>query len=161
MFHIATIAVVFLTDLKYLKPPKGINLISSLYNNDLLILYFIAALFVTYNGFFLIRSFKDSLLGKVFRFHHPYEKWYGMVERLLLVTIFLIGGCYFLLVPALLFMRPFIAVMAKEQLKHQRKFVMWLISWVDILLSWTVGLGTGIALYIVTRLFILTPSLCK
>lgn len=161
LMHVGTICLVFLTDLKNAAPPIESNPFVAVYNNDLVILYFIAAIFVTYNGFFLIRNFKDSLLGRIIGPFHAYEKWYGMAERLVLLTIFLLGNCYFLLIPAVLFVRPFIAVMGKKPLNLSHKVVNWMLSWVEILLSWTVGLGTGAALYIITRLFILVPPPCK
>jgi len=145
LLHILIISTVFLTDLTKIRPlkePSG--LIASWYNNDALIIYLIAIIAATYNGFYLIRSFKSTFFSNAGR-HCEFEKWYGIIERAVIVSVFLTGGYFFLLLILPLLARPVVFRLAKDRLGIEEKFV----SFSEVSLSWLVALSTGIILYLI------------
>ncbi|HOW35064.1 MAG TPA: DUF3307 domain-containing protein [Candidatus Omnitrophota bacterium] len=142
--HVGIIALVFFTDLKNLQPPcDQSSLIVRIYSNDMLIVYLIALILVTYNGLFLIRNFKITFMGKS-GIHHSFEKWYGMVERALIVSAFFTGGYAFLWLPAVMLARPLLFFSWRKQLGLHKNFI----SFVEISLSWIIAVIVGVALYL-------------
>jgi len=139
-FHIALISTVFLTGLKNLAPPLPVNSLVSLYINDSLIVYLIALIAATYNGFFLIRIFKLTFMTRVGRYT-DFEKWYGMLERALIVTFCVFPKAWIFLAPLLL-MRPALFSLNKKMKFAHRSFI----KPKEILLSWIIGLTIGLLL---------------
>jgi len=141
-FHAATIAVVLLTPLKDLAPPSGGSLFIRLYNNDRLAIYLIALIFATYNGHFMIRCFKDSFTCR--SCCNPSEKWYGMLERGVIVTAFALGGLWYLLLPAVFFLRRAVVAFAPKRFAFHENFL----TLPDTLLSWIIALLAALLLYL-------------
>jgi len=149
-FHVALIAMVLLTDLSYLSPPKSPRVfIVSLYNSNLLMVYLIALIVATYNGYFLIRNLKNTLLGKACSCG-TVEKWYGMFERAALVSIFLLDRYLFIFISGVLLMRPVTFLLARKRLALRQDFI----AGSEALLSWTVALLTGFIIFFFKRNFI-------
>jgi hypothetical protein len=142
IFHAATIAVVLLTPLKNLPAPGGDNFLVRLYNNDQLVKYLIAVIAATYNGYFMIRCFKDSFIGRANC--NAFEKWYGIAERAMIVSCFALGGFWFLLLPVILFLRPPVFSLAAKRFLLHADFK----ALQDTLLSWTLALGAALLLYL-------------
>ncbi len=144
LFHAGIMGLIFFTDLKNLQAPiDQSNLFARLYSNDFLIIYLIVLILATYNGLFLIRSFKISFLGDAGG-DNVFEKWYGMSERALMVTCFLAKDQVVIFLVAIMLMRPLIFLLRRNQLKISREFV----SLREILLSWTIALAGGCVLLI-------------
>ena len=142
--HAGVIALLFLTSLKDLQPPLDqANVLLRLYNNDQLIIYLIVLILATYNGFFLIESFKTSFWGGTRSFDR-FEKSYGMLERAMIVSAFLARDHFLLLVPAVLLMRPLTFFLFKERFKFPENFI----SFKEICLGWGVGILGGLALFL-------------
>lgn len=142
--HAGILALVFFTDLPgFPQPTDSDNLFLQIYLNDGLILYFIALILVTYNGFYMIRNFKDSFFLKPEQ-HTIFEKWYGMLERALIVTCFLLAGGALYLLPAMLLIRPLLVLWPRNPLKLTGTFA----SLTEITLSWVIGLLCGYALFL-------------
>ncbi len=143
-FHAGTIALLFFTGLKDLQPPvdQGSFLVQ-LYCNDLAIIYLIALIFGTYNGFFMIRVFKITFLGKAER-NSAFGKWYGMCERAAIITLFLWPGPAFYLLSTIMCLRPLIYFLFRLPLKLRKDFI----SSTDILLSWSIALVSGYAMFL-------------
>lgn len=141
--HAATIGLIFFTNLKYLEPPLASSAWVSLYNNDLVIAYLIAMIAATYNGFFMIRSFKSTFLGRAGRYK-PFEKWYGMFERALIVTVFLVQRYTFVWLVVVMLLRPLAYLAVRKVLPLHKNFL----SRQDMLLSWTMAMLSGFALYL-------------
>jgi hypothetical protein len=139
-FHITLIATLFLTDLKNLPPPAPANYFVTLYNSDFFITYLIALIFATYNGFFLIRVFKVTFM-KPSGQYTDFERFYGMLERALIVTLAVVPKACLFLTPLLLMRFTFFGLRKKIKIRY-RRFIMPR----EILLSWSVGLTTGILL---------------
>jgi hypothetical protein len=150
LFHLVVIATVLLTPLKDLKPvlDRG-GLFFSLYNNDLVICYLIAVLFVTYNGFYMIRCFRDTLFGRVVDSRPVFEKKYGMLERLAIVSVFFLGGYYFYVLIILVILRPLVYAIAGKNLRLDKNFI----SLSEISMSWLLSILAGIPLYILAHRF--------
>jgi hypothetical protein len=140
-FHIVLIATLFLTDLKNLSAPLPLNSFVSIYNNDLLIVYLIALIAATYNGFFLIRIFKLTFMRHSGAQYTEFEKWYGMLERALIVTFCVFPKAFIFLAPLLL-MRPALFSLNKKMKFAHRSFI----KPKEILLSWIIGLTVGLLL---------------
>ena len=142
--HIGIIASIFLTNLKDLQPPADQdNILVRLYSNNAVILYFIALIAATYNGHFLIRCFKDSFVKNA----NPcdvYEKWFGMFERMGIVTLFFIGLPLWIVIPVSLAIRPLTYITLKKRLSLHKCFV----AVPDMVLSWIVALLCGGTLYL-------------
>jgi len=140
-FHIVLIAMLFFTDLKNLAPPIARNGFVSIYNNNIFIAYLIALIAATYNGFFLIRIFKLTFMRHSGAQYTDFEKWYGMLERALIVTFCIIPGAYLLLAPLLLMRLALFSLNKKMKFAH-RSFI----KPKEILLSWIIGLTIGLLL---------------
>ncbi len=141
--HIALIAcIVFLSGIKNLPPPKeSSNLLITIYNSDTVIIYLIAMIFATYNGYFLIRCFKASFLGDPGKYN-IFEKWYGMLERLLIVTAFFYGRFLLFLIPFILLARPLVSLLDKGERFINKEFV----SFQEMALNWIISVVTGVIL---------------
>ena len=148
IIHIATIAVIFLTDLKYLEPPHtDASFILNLYNNDSFFIYLSALIVGTYNGHYLMRTFRATFFANPGK-HDEFEKWYGMLERAGIVTMFLLRGFYFFLIPLILILRVIIFSLGKERLKLDSQFI----SPSEMALSWIIAGLTGAGLYLILSL---------
>ena len=143
--HIAAIAVVFFTYFKDLKPPQGmIYPVAKIYNNDLIIVCLILLILATYNGYYMIETFKSTFL-KTRHSCTPFEKWYGMIERLVIVLVFLPRGVFLIIIPFILCLRvPIYRVASKYKFNLNKEFI----SFLEISLSGTVALAAGIVLYL-------------
>ena len=139
-FHAGLISCVFLTGLKDLPPPPATNSFIALYNNDILIIYLIALIAATYNGYFLIRVFKLTFMKNAGRYT-DFERWYGMVERALITTLCVTPESFLLFAPLLLARFAFFSLNKKTRLAH-RSFI----QPREILLSWIIGLTVGVLL---------------
>lgn len=142
--HVGIIALLFLTDIRNLPAPQGgPDLFVSLYRNDQLMIRTIILILTTYNGFFLMESFKTSFTGNLQRYD-PFVKWYGMFERALIALSFLAGDHAFLFMALILLARPAVFAFFKDHLKSPGK----LLATEEISLGWTIGMLGGLAMVI-------------
>jgi len=86
--HAFVISLVLFTGLVNLNPPLVQNGFMNIYNNNTIMLYFVAVLFASYNGQFMILLFKQDYCN-IQTNYTDFEKWYGMIERTIIVTLFL------------------------------------------------------------------------
>ncbi len=145
--HVGLIACLFLTDLKDLVPPdpRG-NPLVALYCDNRLALYCIALVAATYNGYFTIRCFKDAYLERAK--YNGCEKWFGMLERGLIVTLCFAPSHFFFLLPAVALVRPLGGFYAGKRCGLADDFS----SVREAGMSWLVALATGAcALYFMPR----------
>jgi hypothetical protein len=146
-FHVALISLVLFTDLKNLQSPKyPQSFIVSLYNDDLVIIYLIAVIVATYNGYFMIRNIRNTFAGKVCTCS-IIERRYGMFERALLVTLFLLDKYLFIFISGVLLLRPVFFMFGRRKLGLNQNFI----AGSEALLSWTIALITGLLLYIIKQ----------
>jgi hypothetical protein len=142
--HIGIIAVIFITDLRNLRPPADqSNILVRIYSDNTIIMYFIALIAATYNGHFLIRCFKDTFVKNA----NPcdvYEKWFGMFERMAIVSMFFIRLPLWLVIPVSLALRPVTYISMKKRLSLHKCFV----AVPDMVLSWIIALACGYVLYL-------------
>ncbi|HOW43423.1 MAG TPA: DUF3307 domain-containing protein [Candidatus Omnitrophota bacterium] len=144
LVHVGTIALLLLTDLKHLPPPANQeNVLVRIYTNNHLMLFIIALIVATYNGHFLIRCFKDTFFTRVNQCY-MHEKWFGMVERGMIVALFFARVPLLILLAVSLLLRPLAYRLLKKPLSLHSCFI----SRADTALSWTVGMLTGIALWL-------------
>jgi len=149
LFHIAIIAAVFLTNLKNVTAPKNTGgLIVSLYNNDLLVLYLITLILATYNGLYLIRSYKVTFYDRP-DVYSDFEKWHGIFERAVIVSIFFAGGYLFWVLPLLLAGRPVIFLLGRKRNLIRKHFI----SFQETALSWVIALLCGLLFYFLKQNF--------
>ncbi len=140
--HLGLIALILLTPLRELtRPVAGENIFIQIYNNDTIMVYIIAMILATYNGFYLIKTYHITRSGKEKQVS-PLEKWYGMAERALIVSFFLMDGVSLYILPAIMVMRPLAYILFKDRLKLQKDFV----SRTDSVLSWGIAILCGSAL---------------
>lgn len=145
--HIALISVVLLTGMKNLLPPENPdNLLVSLYNNNLLVIYLIAVIIASFNGHFMIRIFKSTFFRKPYPIN-TFEKWLGMLERTALVSIFLVEKYLFIFISGVLLLRPLIFMLGRKKLKPNQEFNIG----TEAILSWTVGIVTGLLFCFIKR----------
>ncbi len=146
--HIGLVAAaVFLTGIHALPAPLEVNRLVKIYNSDVIVMFLIAMIFATYNGFYLARSFKNSFLGGAGKYN-IFEKWYGIVERAVIVFIFFYGGIYLLFIPVILLIRILLywAVVHKSlKIGIDKEFI----SVPDMFINWTIAGVTGFALYLI------------
>ena len=143
LFHLGVIALILFTGLKNLHPPPDItNSIARFYSNDQLMLLLIVLILVTYNGYFLIESFKISFRNGAGK-QDGLEKRFGMFERALIASSFISGDHILLLLPLALLLRPLVFLLLKNKLDLTKNFI----STSEILLSWSIGLLGGSMLF--------------
>ncbi|MFA5116362.1 MAG: DUF3307 domain-containing protein [Candidatus Omnitrophota bacterium] len=138
--HILTISLIFLTPLKNVGPIyNSAGWLAPYYNSNAFILYLIALILATYNGLHLIRNFRNSFFGCPGNYT-PFEKWYGMLERAIIVSLFLYSIYYFLwLIPVVFLARPLIYKFAAKGLELGELFM----SPCEVLFGWIVALLSG------------------
>jgi hypothetical protein len=149
LFHVATIALLFLTPLRNLAPPtQPQGILISLYNNNSVIIYLCALIIATYNGMYLSWSFKSTFCPHA-GITTKIEKWYGMLERAVIVTLFFLGSRFLLLLVPLAALRWLVFLFDKKSRFVGRCFV----SRREFLLSWTIAGLTGVALFLILPLY--------
>ncbi|MBN1913762.1 MAG: DUF3307 domain-containing protein [Candidatus Omnitrophica bacterium] len=148
-FHVGLIALVLFTDLRDLpKPSNSHILFVALYNDNLLIVYLIALILATYNGYYMIRSIKNTILKKMCSCVNA-EKWYGMFERAALVSVFLLDKYIFLYICGILLLRPLVFACCRKRLSLNEDFI----AGSEALMSWAFAIFFGLLLFIVKRYF--------
>ncbi|MCM8773577.1 MAG: DUF3307 domain-containing protein [Candidatus Omnitrophica bacterium] len=151
IFHLSFISMILLTNLRQIAPldnPKD-NLIISFYNNNLTITYLIFLILATYNGYFMIRNIKTTIIKK-FTPSTTFEKWYGILERAGLVSIFLLEKYLFIYISFILILRPIVFIISRKKLSITEEFI----SGLETILSWSIGIVSGLCLCIVKHTFI-------
>ena len=142
--HAGLIAMMFFTNLKNLPPPQNqSNLFVRIYSNNGLLIYFITLIAATYNGHYLIRCFKSTFMENITPCY-TYEKWFGMCERAMIVSFFLIRMPLWVILPLSLALRPLTYLFMRKILTLQKCFM----SVPDMVLSWIIGLLSGSILYL-------------
>jgi len=147
ILHVAALSLIFLTPIKNVSAPKDINIITSLYNNNVLVIYLIALIVATYNGLYLITNVKKTFMN-IMDMYPPFEKWYGIAERAVILSLFFnIKMLIFL--PLIFLLRPAVFYTAEKKYNIDRRF---LSPW-EITASWLIALISGICFYIVLHKF--------
>ncbi|MCM8826027.1 MAG: DUF3307 domain-containing protein [Candidatus Omnitrophica bacterium] len=151
IFHLGFISIVLLTNLRNIAPLNNHqgNIIISFYNNNLIITYLIFIILATYNGHFMIRNIKTTIIKK-FTPYTPFEKWYGILERAGLVSIFLLDKYLFLYISSILILRPIVFIIGRKKLSLTEEFI----SGLETILSWGIGIVNGLCLCIIKHTFI-------
>jgi len=145
IIHIALIATVFWTSLRTTDSLANPNnyLFLDLYNNNAVILYFITAIIASYAGHYIIILYKKDFLN-IEMPYSVFEKWYGFMERIFVVSVFFLGNPWLILVPFILVIRPILYRVMMDRLQLSDQFS----SKAEIILSGVVGIGTGLIFYI-------------
>jgi hypothetical protein len=138
--HILTISLVLLTPLRSLGPVNNFSCpLVPYYNSNALVIYLIALIMGTYNGHHLIRNFRNTFFGCPGNYT-PFEQWYGMLERAIIVSLFLYDISYFLwLIPVVFMVRPLLYKFAKRGLNIGELFL----SSCEVLFGWIIALLSG------------------
>ena len=141
ILHILFISALFLTDLKNIGTPlnKDGSVLLELYNNDPIILYVIVLISVSYMGHYIILLFKKDYL-KIETGISVFEKRYGFMERIIIVSTFIAGQSWFVLIPLILALRPVLFKTLGDKLSVSDRFA----SWTEVILSGTTGILTGL-----------------
>lgn len=143
MSHVGIISLVFFTSLVNVPDPVlAPNIFAQLYLNNNFIIYCILMIVATYNGYFLIRCFHDTFLDRAN--YNSVEKWYGMIERAVIVLIFIFkrSSLFLMIVLILLTLRFIFYYFFKNKLTLQNNFV----SLREFLLSWSVAIVSSLPL---------------
>jgi hypothetical protein len=140
IMHILTIMVVFLTPLKYLRFPNNPqNFLLPLYNNNIAMLYLIALVVATYNGFYMIMNFRMTFLKNQY-VYSDFEKQFGMLERAIIVSLFFVRLPFF--IPLVFGLRPLLFKLSKSKLNAE------FVSYTEAAMSWFIGVATGWGFYV-------------
>ena len=142
--HIAFLATIFWTSLQTIAPFANPNnhLFLDLYNNNAIILYFITAIVASYAGHYIIILLKKDYLN-IDRPYSVFEKWYGFMERIFIVSTFFLGNKWPLFVPAILLVRPILYRIMMDKLNLSDQFS----SKTETILSGVIGTVTGLIFY--------------
>lgn len=144
--HIVATTTILLTDLKFLKPPEPTgNFFNSLYLSDTVVLFLIIAIIASYNGHYMILLFKKDYLNTSYS-STSFEKWYGILERTIMVSLFLPGNSYVypLATPILLCARPLLYHFAKGKITVGDSFA----SKTEVILTGIIGTTCGIIAFL-------------
>jgi len=144
VLHIAFIAIVFCTSLGSHGPlpnPNN-NLFLKLYNSNAIILYYISAIIASYAGHYIIILIKKDFFN-IDSSYSVFEKWYGFVERIFIVSVIFPGILWPVWVPAILIIRPILNKSMKKTLNLSDQFS----SMREIFLSGTLSTVIGFIYY--------------
>jgi len=143
--HIAFIATIFWTSLRVIDPLANPNqhLFLDLYNSNAIILYFITAIIASYVGHYVIILLKKDFL-KTDRPYSVFEKWYGFMERIFVVSVFFLGNPWLILLPLIFVIRPILYRAMMDRLNLSDQFS----SKTEMILSGIIGISTGLIFYI-------------
>jgi len=144
IMHVAFLAVIFLTDFRNVNPLSNPDhsIFIDLYNNDATIIYFISAIIASYAGHYIILLFKLEYLN-IKSSPGIFEKWYGFIERICIVSVIAPGILWPVLIPVILAFRPIIYRMRKDKLNLSDHFS----SKTEIILSGVFSTLTGLIFY--------------
>jgi len=144
IFHIAFIATIFWISLGTIGPLANSDkhFFIGLYNNNAIILYFITALIASYAGHYIIILFKSDYLNTPSSYS-VFEKWYGFMERILIVSAIYPGIAWPVLIPIILVFRPLLYKSMKNTLKLSEQFS----SLAEIISSGAYATLTGLVFY--------------
>jgi hypothetical protein len=139
--HILFISAVFLTNLQNVPAPfnENRNFLLNLYNNDVLALYIVALIIVSYMAHYLIILFKTDYL-KINGAISSFEKRYGFMERIILLSASIVGNLWLIVIPLVLMLRPFLFRTLRHQLNISDRFA----SSAEIALSGAAVILTGL-----------------
>jgi len=143
--HIAFLATILRINLRTIGPLANSDghFFIDLYNNDAVILYFITAIIASYAGHYMIILFKKDYLN-IDRPYSVFEKWYGFMERILVVSMFFLGSSWPVLVPIILMIRPILYRGMMDRLSLSDQFS----SKTEMILSGIFSVSTGLIFYI-------------
>jgi len=143
--HIAFIATIFWTRLEVIGPLANPNnyLFLDMYNSNAVIAYFITAIIASYAGHYMIILYKKDFLSND-RPYSVFEKWYGFMERIFIVSVFFLGNYWLVLAPIILAIRPVLYRAMMDRLELSDQFS----SKKEIILSGGIGIIAGLILYI-------------
>jgi len=145
LLHIGAISLLFKTDLRGLPAPiANGNLLITLYNNDTLVLYLIALIVASYNGLYMITNFKKTFLKKN-GMYKPFDKWFGVIERGIILSLFFAGLKFLLLLPLAFLLRPLACHTICRKIKPEERFK----ETSEMFYSWTIAIITGIVFYFI------------
>lgn len=145
VLHIAFISVIFWTTLRTIDPPLASDdyIFIGLYNNNIIILYFITALVASYVGHYAILLFRLDYL-KTKSANRIFEKWYGCIERICIVSVLFLGTLWPLWIPVILAFRPLVYKVMRNKLNLSEQFS----SKTEMILSGSFGITIGLIFYI-------------
>jgi len=147
LLHIGAISLIFKTNLKNLPPPVANgNFLITLYNNNTFILYLMALIIASYNGLYMITNFKKTFL-KTNGMYKPFDKWFGIIERGIILSLFFAGLNFLLLLPLAFLLRPLACHTICKRIKPEERFKE--IS--EMVYSWVIAITTGIIFYFILR----------
>lgn len=140
LIHVLTIMAVFLTPLKNLSYPKNpANFLLPIYNNNIAMLYLIALIVATYNGFYMIINIRKTFLKSQYAYSE-FEKQFGMLERAIIVSLFFVKLPF--LSPLVFGLRPLLFKLSKGKINAE------FVSSTEAAMSWFIGIGTGGLFYL-------------
>jgi hypothetical protein len=140
LMHAALIACLFPVGLGQLPPPAGNSPLIQGYNNNGLVVLLIALIAATYNGYFMIRCFKDTYLGRAH--YSGFEKWYGIAERGAIVLAFFLRPVpLYVTLPLIVLLRPLFYRLLSRRCGVEKDFL----CLDEALMSWAVALLTVLA----------------
>jgi len=136
--HIAFISTIFWTSLRTIGPLANPNdsLFLNLYNHNAIILYFITAIIASYAGHYMIILFKSDFLH-INRPYSVFEKWYGFMERIFIVSAFFKGSTWLIMIPLILVIRPILYRVMMDRLNLSDQFS----SKTEMILSGVIGIS--------------------
>jgi len=142
--HIAFLAAIFLTSLRTtgLLANSDNHFFIDLYNSNTIILYFIIAIIASYAGHYMIILFKKDFLD-INRPYSVFEKWYGFMERIFVVSVFFLGNSWPILIPFILVIRPILYRVMMDRLNVSDQFS----SKAEMMLSGVFSVCTGLIFY--------------
>ncbi len=145
ILHIGAISLVFKTNLSNLPPPEANgNILIALYNNDTLILYLIALIVATYNGLYMITNFKKTFLNTN-GMYQPFDKWFGIIERAIITSLFFAGPKFLFFLPLALLLRPLACHTICKKIQPEERFK----DTAEVLYSWAIAIITGAVFYFI------------
>ena len=144
ILHVGVLTTILLTPFAN-DVPTGNSVLMEIYRNDALILYGTGYVISAFGGSIIVIYLKRLFLGEETQINEillPTEKYYGTTERILMTTLVILRGNYFILVPAL----PMIRYLILWFQRLKGKEIRWKEVTIEILLSALLAICIGILL---------------
>lgn len=144
ILHVGVLTTILLTPFAN-EIPMGSSTLMEIYKNDALILYATGYVISAFGGIIIIVYLKRFFLGEETKINEillPTEKYYGTTERILITTLVILKGNYFILVPAL----PLIRYLILWFQRLKGKEIRWKEGTIEILLSTLLATCIGVLL---------------
>ena len=144
ILHIGILATVLISPMSR-EIPSASSTLMGIYNNNNVVFYAMGYVISAFGSMITIVYLRKMFLGKKTEINEvlsPIEQYYGATERILITTLALLKGNYFVFIPML----PLIRYIILFNEKRKGKRIDWKVNTIEIFLSVSIAACIGLIL---------------